>query len=47
MFIAITVIYPHHPHIKMKKMKRLIAKIVLWWSYKWPKKNKRKSIWEL
>ena len=38
------------PKVKNKnstKMKRLIGKILLWWSYKWPKKNKRKSIWEL
>ena len=27
-------------------MKRLIQKILLWWSFKKPKKN-RKSIWDL
>ena len=32
---------------KKMKMKRLIGKILLWWAYKKPKKNKRKTIWEL
>jgi len=31
---------------KDRKMKRLIAKILFWWSYKKPKR-KKKSIWEL
>ena len=30
------------------RMKRLIAKILLWWSYKKPSRDRRKkSIWEL
>ncbi len=32
--------------IKSGVMKRLISKILLWWSYKKPKNNK-KSIWDL
>jgi hypothetical protein len=31
---------------KQSKMKRLIQKILLWWSYKKPKKR-NKSIWDL
>ena len=32
--------------IKSSTMKRFISKILLWWSYKKPKNNK-KSIWDL
>ncbi len=32
--------------IKSSAMKRFISKILLWWSYKKPKNNK-KSIWDL
>jgi len=32
--------------IKSSTMKRFISKILLWWSYKNPKNNK-KSIWDL
>ena len=39
--------FPKQKKKRPKTMKRLIGKILLWWSYKWPKKNKRKSIWEL
>ena len=30
----------------MNRIKRLIGKILLWWSYKKPER-KKKSIWEL
>jgi len=39
--------FPKDKNKTPKTMKRLIGKILLWWSYKWPKKNRRKSIWEL
>jgi hypothetical protein len=40
--------YHHLKHILKNKlnMKRLIQKILLWWSYKKPKKR-NKSIWDL
>ena len=39
--------FPKQKKKKPTTMKRLVSKILLWWSYKWPKKDKRKSIWEL
>jgi hypothetical protein len=38
--------FPKTKNKKTKNMKRTIQKILLWWSFKFPKK-KRKSIWNL
>lgn len=38
--------FPKQKNKKPTTMKRLINKILLWWSYKKPARNK-KSIWEL
>jgi hypothetical protein len=38
--------FPKKEKTKSSSMKRLISKLLLWWSYKKPKNNK-KSIWDL
>jgi hypothetical protein len=38
--------FPKKEKTKSSNMKRLISKLLLWWSYKKPKNNK-KSIWDL
>ena len=38
--------FPKEKKEKKVKMKRLINKLILWWSYK-KSKRKRKSVWDL